>query len=159
MTDASVVFEVMQRTAAETRDREVLGRAVVEALATALPHATWTGIYWLEGRELHLGPYVGPATEHTRIPVGTGVCGTAVAEGADQVVDDVRELENYLACSVGVRSELVVLIRHGDNILGQFDLDADSVGAFGEDDHRLVRAVADAFGGLVNAGSSGAANS
>ena len=139
----------MQATAADTQDRHVLGLAVVEALAKALPQATWTGIYWLEEGELRLGPFLGPATSHTRIPIGQGVCGTAVAENADQIVADVRERENYLACSVGVRSELVVLIRSGDRVVGQFDLDANEVGAFDADDHRLVRAVADAFGGLA----------
>jgi len=149
MTDATAVLRAMQSAAAETHDRDVLGRVVVEALARALPQATWTGIYWLEGAMLQLGPFVGPPTDHTRIPVGQGVCGTAVAEDTDQVVEDVRKRANYLACSVGVRSELVVLIRSGDRVIGQFDLDAHDVGAFGNDDHRLVRAVADAFGGLT----------
>jgi GAF domain-containing protein len=152
--DASTVLAVMRAKAAESADREALGHAVVAALSEALPQASWTGIYWLEGRELHLGPFVGPETEHTRIPVGRGVCGTAVAEDADQVVHDVRALDNYLSCSVGVRSELVVLIRAGDRVLGQFDLDAEEVGAFSPDDHCLVRAVADAFGALAVGGSA-----
>ncbi|MDJ0523488.1 MAG: GAF domain-containing protein [Planctomycetota bacterium] len=151
-SDAATVLRALQDAAVEApQDRDTLGRVVVEQLAHALPQASWTGIYWLEGRELQLGPFVGPATEHTRIPVGRGVCGTAVAEDADQVVEDVRELDNYLACSAGVRSELVVLIRAGDRVLGQIDLDAEEVAAFGESDHRLVRAVADAFGGLAAA--------
>ncbi len=147
--DAAAVLQIMQTKAVDTSDREALGRAVVEALVRALPQASWTGIYWLEGKELCLGPYSGPATEHTRIPVGRGVCGTAVAEDADQVIDDVRTLDNYLSCSAGVRSELVVLIRARDRVVGQFDLDADTVGAFDEEDRRLVRTVADAFGGLI----------
>lgn len=153
-TDASVVLAALQAAAANTRDRDALGRAAVDALAAALPQASWIGIYWLEGRTLHLGPFVGPATEHTQIPVGRGVCGTAVAEDADQVVDDVRARDNYLACAAGVRSELVVLIRCGDRVLGQFDLDADEVGAFRANDHDLVRVVADAFGPLADRGAA-----
>jgi GAF domain-containing protein len=77
----------------------------------------WTGIYELGAdRVLHLGPYVGEATEHTEIPIGQGICGTAVAEKRDLNVPDVREVGNYLACSLKTRSELVVLIRDGETI-------------------------------------------
>lgn len=71
----------------------------------------WVGIYTLQGSELHLGPYHGPTTDHLRIPVGRGVCGTAVAENRNQIVADVRELTNYLACNLETRSEIVVLVR------------------------------------------------
>ena len=114
-----------------------------------MPQASWVGIYWLEGSELQLGPFVGPPTEHTRIPVGTGVCGTAVATDEDVVVEDVRELDNYLACSATVRSEIVVLIRAHGEVIGQFDLDAESVGAFSDNDLCVLRAAADGFGGLL----------
>ena len=113
------------------------------------PQAGWTGIYWLEGDELVLGPYVGPDTEHKRIPVGTGVCGTAVAEGKDQVVDDVRRRPNYLACSPTTRSEIVVLIRAHGQIVGQIDLDSDRLAAFSADDHAFLKMVAGALGSLL----------
>jgi L-methionine (R)-S-oxide reductase len=100
------------------------------------------GVYLLVGDRLVLGPFVGPTTEHTRIPVGRGVCGTAVAEDRNIVVDDVRDLDNYLACSVGTRSEIVVLIRHGDEVVGQFDVDSDNVGAFGPADEALLEHLA-----------------
>lgn len=76
-----------------------------------LPTYDWSGIYRLNGEMLILDAYVGAHTDHTEIPVGRGVCGTAVAEDANQVVEDVRELSNYLSCSVNTRSEIVVLIR------------------------------------------------
>ena len=113
--------------------------------------AGWVGIYWLRKQELVLGPFEGPETEHARIPVGTGVCGTAAATDRDQRVDDVRELDNYLACSNATRSELVVLIRSQGRVIGQIDLDADEVGAFSENDYCVVRTVADGFGGLLAA--------
>ena len=117
-------------------------RAVVEHLAATHPAWGWVGVYLLAGDTLILGPYVGPATEHTRIPVGRGVCGTAVAEDRNVVVDDVRELDNYLACSVGTRSEIVVLIRDGGEVVGQFDVDSDDVGAFGPADEALLERLA-----------------
>jgi hypothetical protein len=75
------------------------------------------------------------------------VCGTAVAEDRNVVVDDVRELGNYLACSVGTRSEIVVLIRDGGEVVGQFDVDSDDVGAFGPADEALLEQL----GGLAGA--------
>lgn len=103
----------------------------------------WAGIYLLEGDTLVLHNYIGKPTEHTRIPVGVGVCGVAVAEGANQIVGDVTRLENYLACSVGTRSEIVVLIRRGSAILGQIDIDSDLENAFGQEDEALLARVAD----------------
>ena len=115
---------------------------VVETLAGAHPSWGWVGVYLLVGETLVLGPFVGPPTEHTRIPVGVGVCGSAVADDRNQVVDDVRELDNYLACSVGTRSEIVVLIRDGGEVVGQFDVDSDDVGAFGPSDQALLEHLA-----------------
>ena len=113
--------------------------ACVEILSAGLPHFDWVGIYWLKGGELLLGPFRGGPTEHVRIPVGKGVCGTAVAEGKNQLVDDVRELTNYLACSLETRSEIVVLIRDEEGrILGQIDVDGREVGAFDKSDEALL---------------------
>lgn len=107
-----------------------------------LPDYNWSGIYRLDGDTLVLDAYVGAETDHTRIPVGRGVCGTAVAENKNQVVDDVRELENYLACSVSTRSEIVVLIRRDGEILGQIDIDGHRVGAFDDSDEKLLQELA-----------------
>ena len=71
-------------------------RRVVEILSAAHPAWGWVGVYLLAGETLLLGPYAGPPTEHTRIPVGVGVCGTAVALDSNVVVDDVAALDNYL---------------------------------------------------------------
>lgn len=147
--DASRILEALTVAATETRDPDALGRAAVQAIGAALPQASWVGIYWLRGSTLHLGPFEGPATEHTEIPVGRGVCGTAVARDEDIRIDDVRAVDEYLACSPTVRSELVALIRSHGRIVGQFDLDAESVGAFSDDDLCVVRTVADSFGALL----------
>lgn len=106
-----------------------------------LPTYDWSGIYRLEGDTLVLDAYVGADTDHTRIAVGVGVCGTAVAENRNQVIDDVRNLDNYLACSLQTRSEIVVLIRRGETVLGQIDIDGHQVGAFGPDDEAMLEAM------------------
>jgi len=104
----------------------------------------WVGIYALHDNELLLDEFVGETTEHDRIPLGKGVCGTAVVENRNLIVDDVRNLDNYLACSLDVRSEIVVLIRNQEGrLLGQIDADGHDVGAFNEQDEAALEQIAD----------------
>jgi GAF domain-containing protein len=105
----------------------------------------WVGVYLLgdSGDELWLHNYVGEPTEHAKIPVGSGVCGRAVAERTNLNIPDVSKEENYLACSPEVQSELVVLIRAGDEIFGQIDIDSETKDAFTEDDEIQLIGVAD----------------
>ena len=96
-----------------------------------------------EKNDLWLHNYVGSPTEHARIPVGTGVCGMAVEQMSNIRVDDVSEFENYLACDPDVQSEMVVLIRAGDELFGQIDIDSSDKAAFTEEDEVALVAVAD----------------
>jgi len=105
--------------------------------------------YMLHGAELVLEAFAGRTTEHVRIPVGTGVCGTAIATGQDQMVPDVTAIGNYLACNTDTRSELVVLIRRGSVILGQLDVDSDVPAGFTPAHHAAVKQVADALAVLL----------
>ena len=105
--------------------------------------------YMLQGDELALEAHAGRDTDHTRIPVGQGVCGTAVAERQDQNVSDVGAIGNYLACNLDTKSELVVLIRRGEHILGQLDVDSDVPAGFGAREHADVKQVADALAVLL----------
>jgi len=105
--------------------------------------------YMLEGDDLVLEAFAGRETDHTRIPVGRGVCGTAVATEQDQNVPDVGAIGNYLACNTFTKSELVVLIRRGDHILGQLDVDSDVPAGFGDAEHRAVKDVGDALAVLL----------
>jgi putative methionine-R-sulfoxide reductase with GAF domain len=127
--------------ASDAPDDEVVG-GVVRLVHEAHPSWDWSGIYLLKGGVLVLGPSTAPA-DHDRIEVGEGVCGTAVSEDKNQVVEDVREVENYLACSIHTRSEIVVLIRHEGEIVGQFDIDSDTVGAFTPEDEALLEELAE----------------
>jgi GAF domain-containing protein len=126
--------------ASDAPDEEVLS-GVVRLVHDAHPSWDWSGIYLMKGGVLVLGPSSAPA-DHDRIEVGEGVCGTAVSEDKNQVVEDVREVENYLACSIHTRSEIVVLIRHEGQIVGQFDIDSDTVGAFTSEDEALLEVLA-----------------
>src|SRR4029077_19779742 len=95
-------------------------------------------LYMLQGDALVLEAFSGRETEHTRIAVGQGVCGTAVATGEDQNVGDGQARENYIACNLFTRSELVVLIRRGASVLGQIDIDSDVPDPFTSDEVHAV---------------------
>jgi len=116
----------------------------VEGLHELDPRFHWTGIYELFPDEvLRLGPFVGAPTDHVFIGVGRGVCGTAVAEKRNMNIPDVTKISNYLACSTETRSELVVLIRSGDMIHAQIDIDSHEVAAFDDVAMETVQRVAD----------------
>jgi len=126
-----------------SKSRDEVLRESVQILKQARHHYNWVGIYLLEGETLVLHNYNGKPTEHTHIQVGQGVCGVAVAEGANQIVGDVTKLDNYLACSVETRAEIVVLIRPGADIVGQIDIDSDLADAFSSEDESLLSRVAE----------------
>ena len=134
-----------------TRDvsRLQLLTLAAERIRGAGPPYTSVYLYMLHGAELRLEAWSGRETEHQRIPVGKGVCGTAIAEAKDQNVGDVRAIGNYLACNLFTRSELVVLIRRGDLLLGQIDVDSDVPDPFTPEEHEEVRKVADALAVLL----------
>ena len=113
--------------------------------------APYTSVYayMLQDGELMLEAFSGRETEHTRIAVGQGVCGTAVATGEDQNVPDVAAIGNYLACNLETKSELVVLIRRGETTLGQLDIDSDVPAGFTESHHRAVKEITDALAVLL----------
>ena len=115
----------------------------VRKLHGSLEKWNWVGIYLLVGDTLVLGPFAGEPTEHTRIPVGNGVCGSAVAMDCNMIVDDVTACDNYIACTIDTKSEIVVLIRHKGKVVGQFDVDSNSPAAFTENDERLLQELAE----------------
>jgi len=117
--------------------------AAVEVLEEGFDRYSWVGIYLVEGDDLVLGPWQGPeATEHTRIPVGQGVCGAAAASGVTEIVDDVNADPRYLACFPSTRSEIVVPIALDGRVVGEIDIDSDRPAAFGDDDREFLERVA-----------------
>ena len=123
---------------------EAVLEAVVKGVHDLDHRFHWTGIYELfPDNVLRLGPFIGAPTEHVFIGVGKGVCGTAVAEKRNMNIPDVSRTPNYLACSSDTRSELVVLIRDGDTIYAQIDIDSHELAAFDERAVAVVERVAD----------------
>ena len=124
-------------------DDPVANAANLSALVfMSLPDLNWAGFYFLQGeRELVLGPFQGrPAC--VRIPVGQGVCGSAVERGRPVLVDDVHTFPGHIACDAASRSELVVpLIRDG-RVFGVIDLDSPVPARFDAEDQRGLERLA-----------------
>jgi GAF domain-containing protein len=147
--DSSRVVAALRGAFARDAGRTELLRIAAEKIQAAGPPYTSVYLYMLHGDDLVLEGFAGRETEHTRIAVGQGVCGTAVATGEDQNVGDVRSVGNYIACNIWTRSELVVLIRRGPTILGQIDIDSDVPDPFTPEEQAEVRAVAEALAVLL----------
>ena len=147
--DAGALVRALRAAHQHDATREELLRLACERIQAWGSPFTSVYAYMLHGQELVLEAYVGRDTEHTRIPVGQGVCGTAVSTGTDQNVPDVSVIGNYLACNLDTKSELVVLIRRGSTILGQLDIDSDVPAGFGAKEHADTKAVADALAVLL----------
>jgi len=142
--DSQELVSQLETLAAQGAAFENLLEAAIAGLHEMDPRFHWTGIYELfPDNVLRLGPFIGAPTEHVFIGVGNGVCGTAVAEKRNINVPDVRNVTNYLACSTETRSELVILIRSGDRIHAQIDIDSHEVAAFDEKAVSEVQVIAD----------------
>jgi|GEM_PF-96353 len=114
----------------DSRDQKL--KAICVLLDREIDTFNWTGFYLAdpdEERMLVLGPYVGEETDHTRIPYGTGICGQAAETLDTFVVQDVSKAGNYLACSLDVKSEIVVPIMKNGEFMGELDIDSHTLDA------------------------------
>ena len=143
--DSGEVVLALQEMRDEGHLSDALLRKAVRSIDEADDRFNWVGVYLLNEaeQELWLHNYMGPGTDHAKIPVGTGVCGRAVAERTNLNIADVSAEENYLVCSPDTRSELVILIRAGEEIFGQIDIDSDDEAAFTEEDEMALISIAD----------------
>ncbi len=147
--DAEAVVRALQGAFSRDVGRRALLQLAASRLRAAGPPYSGVYLYMVQDGDLVLEAFDGRSTEHTRIPVGAGICGRAVAERRDINVPDVRRADGYLACSIETRSELVVLIRRHDEILGQIDIDSDVTDGFAAAEEAAVRTVADALAVLL----------
>jgi len=121
-----------------------LQKWTVEVLDKQVHYYNWTGLYWMNDLkgQLELGAYVGEATDHTSIPYGRGICGQVALTGATFEVPDVHAQDNYLACSLATKSEIVVPIYLEEKLIGQIDIDSHELDPFTAEDHELLEWVA-----------------
>tara|TARA_R100001126_G_scaffold97746_1_gene71312 strand:+ start:282 stop:755 length:474 start_codon:yes stop_codon:yes gene_type:complete len=125
----------------KTPDAKML--AICELLKAEVPHYDWVGFYFKNGdkRELKLGQYAGAPTDHTIIPFGKGICGQVAESNENFVVPDVQAQDNYIACSITVKSEIVIpLFLNGENI-GQIDIDSNTPDPFTKADETFLEFV------------------
>ena len=106
-----------------------------------LPDVNWVGFYFLQGRELVLGPFQGKVA-CVRIPLGRGVCGTAAARREILVVPDVNQFPGHIACDAASRSEIVLPLVHAGRLLGVLDLDSPILSRFDHEDREGLQAAA-----------------
>ena len=127
------------------RDRVANAANLAARVYHALPDLNWVGFYFWDGEELVVGPFQGlPAC--VRIALGRGVCGTAAATGATQLVPDVHAFPGHIACDSASASELVVPLFAADGgLVGVFDLDSPTPGRFDAIDQAGLEAIARAF--------------
>lgn len=120
--------------------------AICDMLKSMVPGYDWVGFYLVDRenkRELVLGPYVGDPTDHVRIPFGEGICGQAAEREKTFIVQDVSKENNYLSCSINVKSEIVVPIFKDGEIVGELDIDSHKLSPFTDEDESFLSKVAE----------------
>jgi GAF domain-containing protein len=124
---------------------DTLLRRIVKDTAAADDRFDWVGIYLvnLEENVVWLHNYVGRPTTHSKIPIGEGICGTAVASGENTNVPDVSAVDHYIECDRRTKSEMVVLIRGGDKIFGLINIESRTEEAFTDEDSAAIQSLAD----------------
>jgi GAF domain-containing protein len=144
MLDGGVVVKELQAMRDEGHLSDALLRKAVRSISSADGRYDWVGVYLVgEGNELWLHNYVGEPTVLAKIPAGAGVCGRALATRRNANVRDVAKDEAYLPGSPETKSELVILIRAGEQIYGEININSDEPAAFKDDDEISLIGIAD----------------
>lgn len=126
------------------RDRIANAANLASLIFNQVPELNWAGFYFFDGTELVVGPFQGqPAC--VRIPVGKGVCGTAAETRKTQLVADVNAFEGHIACDPDSRSEIVVPLYRGDELIGVLDIDSPRAGRFDAEDQAGMERLAEIY--------------
>lgn len=140
-------FKTLKPKVLEIKEKQITTNdkllEICELLEANVDHYNWVGFYFKNGDkdELKLGPYVGAPTDHTIIPFGKGICGQVAVSNKNFVVPDVKAQDNYIACSITVKSEIVVPIFVDGNNIGQIDIDSNTLDPFTNKDERFLEFV------------------
>lgn len=122
---------------------KALQKSVVQLLDQEVEYYNWTGFYFMNdaAQQLEIGPYVGAHTDHSVIPYGRGICGQVAVSGKTFEVPDVQAQDNYLACSLETKSEIVVPMYKDEVLVGQLDIDSHKLDPFTAEDHHILNLV------------------
>ena len=131
---------------AKSGDKTQVMQQICDLMTAKVPNYNWFGFYLTDSNDskmLVLGPYNGEPTEHTHIPFGRGICGQAAQTQEVFIVDDVNKENNYLSCSINVKSEIVLPIIRNGKVLGELDIDSHQVEAFDQYDQSFLQSICD----------------
>ena len=126
-------------------------KEVCELLKTSIPYYDWVGFYFKNGEkeELKIGPYAGATTDHEIIPFGKGICGQVAVSNKNFVVADVSSQDNYIACSLSVKSEIVIPLFVNNVNIGQLDIDSNTIDPFTQEDERFLEFVCESVASIM----------
>ena len=126
-------------------------KEVCELLKSSIPYYDWVGFYFKNGEkeELKIGPYAGATTDHEIIPFGKGICGQVAVSNKNFVVADVSSQDNYIACSLSVRSEIVIPLFVNNVNIGQLDIDSNTIDPFTHEDERFLEFVCESVASIM----------
>lgn len=126
--------------------------AICNLLEAHIDYYNWVGFYFKNGNknELKLGPYVGEATDHKIIPFGKGICGQVAVSNENFVVPDVAAQDNYIACSITVKAEIVIPIFVNGQNIGQIDIDSNTPDPFTNADERFLEYVCEKVSKIID---------
>ena len=143
------LLEEIRSLVQKENDARIIMTWICDTLVERIPYYDWVGFYLTDTenvRELVLGPYIGETTDHTRIGFGKGICGQAAENEETLVIPDVRKHDNYLSCSINVRSEIVVPMFKDGKLTGEIDIDSHSVDPFDLADRNFLEKLAELVG-------------
>jgi GAF domain-containing protein len=143
--------KIVQITRDADQSAEQKLQGICDLLQSEIPYYDWVGFYFRNGdrEELKLGPFAGEPTDHTIIPFGKGICGQVALSNENFVVPDVAAQDNYIACSMHVKAEIVIpIFVDGENI-GQIDIDSHTPDPFTESDVALLEFTCGEVAGIL----------
>jgi len=144
MTDYAGLRTMLEGLLAGEHDLIANAANTCALIHDSVPDLNWVGFYFLKGSELVVGPFQGkPAC--VRIALGQGVCGTAAAKRSTLVVPDVDAFAGHIACDAASRSEIVIPLLNGANLLGVLDIDSPTRARFHEEDRAGLEALVRVF--------------
>lgn len=147
-SEKTALYRLLQQQAQALIEHEtdlIANMANLSALLfNNLPDLNWAGFYIMRDGELVLGPFQGQVA-CVRIPVGKGVCGTAVATGQVQLVKDVHEFPGHIACDAASNSEIVLPVRQQGDIIAVLDIDSPSLARFDSEDQAGLEQLISVF--------------
>lgn len=127
------IQKVLANTSTSVEEKLTL---VCELLQENISYYDWVGFYFADEptKTLHLKAFAGEPTDHTVIPFGKGICGQVAVSNQNFVVPDVKAQDNYIACSISVKAEIVIPLFKGDKNIGQIDIDSHTADPFTDAD-------------------------